>query len=118
MLVPEERRKFARLNTLTDITYNRKHPLDERRLTLSKNISKGGICFIAYEELEEREVLDLNIYLPEDKKPIRVSGRVAWVKEFIIGDQPKNRRFDVGIEFIGIGDEDKNKIDKYIFILP
>ncbi len=111
----QERRKFVRLNVLTDVIYTKLSPLEKEKLSLTKNISEGGICLIAYEELKESDALDLKIYLPEDKTPIRAIGRVAWVKEFIIGDISKGRRFDVGIEFIKIVNEDINKIDKYIF---
>lgn len=112
----EERRKFIRLNMLTDVIYT-KLPLQNRKeLSLTKNIGQGGICIISYEMLKEQELLELKIYLPEDNVPINTIGRVAWTKEFIIGDSPREgKRYDVGLEFIKISDEDMDKIKKYVF---
>lgn len=115
MAITEEKRKFVRLNTLVDVTYSKKPPSATKKISISKNISKGGICLVVYEELKESQILDLKIYLPEDKAPVSGVGRVAWVKEFIIGDSSTGKRFDVGIEFIKMSEEDKNKINKYVF---
>lgn len=111
----EERREFVRLNALVDVVYAKHPALDKEKLSLAKNISKGGICLIVYQRLKKQDVLDLKIYLPEDKAPISVLGRVVWVKEFIIGDPSTGKRFDIGIEFIEIKDKELNKINKYVF---
>ncbi len=110
----QEGRRFVRLNALVDVVYKKLSFLEEE-LSLTKNISKGGICLIAYEELKESDILDLEIYLPEDKIPINATGRVVWVKEFIIGSPIKGKRFDAGIEFMEIKEEDLNRIDRYVF---
>ena len=111
----QERRKFLRLNALVDVVYNKVSPSQKVEVSLTKNISKGGICLITYEELKVSDNLDLNIYLPENKIPVHVIGRVAWVKDFIICNIPNGKRFDVGIEFLTITEEDQKKIDKYVF---
>ena len=110
-----EKRKFVRLNALVDVVYNKVSPSQKVEVSLTKNISKGGICLIAYDELKVSDKLDLNIYLPEDKTPLHVIGRVAWVKDFVICNIPNGKRYDVGIEFLTITDEDQNKINKYVF---
>jgi c-di-GMP-binding flagellar brake protein YcgR len=112
MDMQKERRRFARLNVLVDVVYKKHAGLDGNKLSLAKNISKGGICLIVYEELKESDTLELIMRLPEDNGTVSALGRVVWVKEFIIGD---NKRFDAGIEFIGIEEEDINKINKYVF---
>lgn len=111
----QERRKFVRLNFLVDVIYRRYESSEKEKLSLSKNISTGGICLIAYGELKESDLLDLEIYLPDDNKPIKVMGRVVWVNEFIIGETPKGKRYDVGVEFIDIDQDDLTKIYKYVF---
>jgi len=116
MPVPmEERRKYVRLNTLVDVAYQKHQPEVEKELSLSKNISKGGICLIAYEKLKKFDLLDLKLYLPGARAPINAVGKVVWTEEFIIGDISTGRRFDVGIEFMKISPEDKKKIDQYVF---
>ena len=93
----EEKRRFVRLNALVDVLYTRSPTTEEKELTLTKNISKGGICLIAYEDLKENEVLSLKIFLPEEKAAINAVGKVVWVKEFVVGEDYKNRRFDAGV---------------------
>jgi hypothetical protein len=115
MNIQEERRKFRRFNVLADVVYNKRLSLEKGRLSLTKNISKGGICLIVYEELKELDLLDLKIYLPESKTPISAVGRVVWVRDFIIGDIAYGKRFDIGIEFIEINEKDLNQLDKYLF---
>lgn len=115
MVSPAERRRFFRLNLLADLTFTRSSISEEEKVSLTKNISKGGICFIVYEQMSVGEILDLNVYLPDKNKPINVTGRVNWVKEFSIGDPVKGKRFDVGIEFLRISEQDKEEIERYIF---
>jgi len=112
----QEKRRFVRLNALVDVIYNRVSLAETEKLSLSKNISKGGICLIAYERLEVSDLLKLDIHLPGEAESVNARGRVAWVKEFVIGDIPNNKRYDVGIEFVKINAEDLRKIDKYIFV--
>lgn len=117
MAIPqEERRRYVRLNALVDVTYNRHphKPQEESSLRVSKNISKGGICLIVYEEFKKDDLLDLKIYLPETKIPVEAQARVAWVAEFSIGDKI-GKRYDLGVEFIKISDSDIDRIDRYVF---
>ena len=115
MVKTEEKRRFVRLNVLTDVAYTRRPSSEEEKISLSKNISIGGLCLIVYETLKESEVLDLNIYLSEEAMPVNAVGRVVWSKEFIVGDPDKGKRYDVGIELIEINEEDVAKIEKYVF---
>ena len=115
-LPQDERRRYARLNALVDVAYNR-HPHEpetESLLRLSKNISKGGICLIVYDELKKDDLLDLKIFLPDTNNPVEAMGQVVWASEFIIGDKI-GKRYDVGIEFVKISDKDKDRIDRYVF---
>lgn len=110
----KEKRRFARLNLLADTFYKKKTVPQKKKLSLFKNISIGGICLIAYEELQAGDLLDLEIYLPGYNIPINIVGRVVWVKEFVIGGPPAEKRFDAGVEFIEAKEEDVKEIGKYI----
>ncbi len=111
----DERRRFVRLNFLVDVVYHKRPSTEKEKLSLSKNISGGGICLIVYEELKKSQLLDLEIYLPKEEMPIKALGKTAWVNEFVIGDASKGVRYDVGIEFIKINKEDLDKVNKYVF---
>ena len=112
-----ERRKFPRLNTTVDIEYAvvGKEPAPQDKSYI-KNISSGGICIIVYEKVEIDDILTLTINLPEGGRPIQLKGKVVWTGEFILGGD-KRSRWDAGIEFIEISEDDRQKISKYLFAL-
>jgi len=112
----EEKRKFARLNTSVDVQYSvlEKKPKKELK-TKTKDISAGGICIIANEQLEVENLLGISIYLAGESMPITAKGRVVWTKSFQMGKQ--NQHYDVGVEFVDISSEDRKKIDQYVFSL-
>ena len=111
----EERRKFPRLNLAVDINYSllQKEPSLEVEVQ-SKNISAGGICLIVYEKLKIGDSLVLVINLPDGEHPIQVKGIIKWIGEFILSADNKNS-WDVGVEFKGIKEADREKLSKYVF---
>lgn len=62
-----ERRKFKRLSLLADLAYTKTATCAEEK-AFTKNISAGGISFVASEELKVLDILELKISLPEEKK--------------------------------------------------
>ncbi len=111
----EERRKVPRLNLAVDVNYSllQKAPSFKAEVQ-SKNISAGGICLIVYEKVEIGDRLALVINLPDGERPIQVKGTVRWIGEFILSADNKNS-WDAGVEFIGINDEDREKLSRYVF---
>jgi c-di-GMP-binding flagellar brake protein YcgR len=111
----EERRKFPRLNMAVDIEYSFLQKDSSLMMEVqSKNISSGGICLIVYEEVKVGDSLDLVINLPEGELPIRVKGVVKWIGEFILSAGNRNS-WDVGVEFIGINEAEREKLSRYVF---
>ena len=110
----EERRRYVRLNSAVDIKYStlEEEPAEKLK-TKTRNISAGGICIIADEKLETDSVLVLSVFLSAEQNPVIAKGRVAWIKPFEIGKE--GQHFDVGVEFIEIGQEDRKKIEQYVF---
>jgi hypothetical protein len=111
----EERRQFPRFNLLVDVSVTKRASSQREKLLITKNISQGGICIIAYEELKVGDFLDLKIHPPGSKESIKAIGKVIWCREFCIGDEQKGRRFDVGVEFVGLNDDTFKEINKYLF---
>ena len=109
-----ERRKFIRLSSAFTVGYRILDSSEKEKITFSKNISEGGICFVVEEELGVSELLDLNLYLPGDKEIISVTGRVIWIKECPEEGELGKRTFRVGIEFIGLDKKSAKKIDQYV----
>jgi c-di-GMP-binding flagellar brake protein YcgR len=111
----EDRRQFMRLSVLADVVYSRHNSSQEEKLAITRNVSKGGICFIAYEKLNNGELLDLKVFLPEQSVPVEAIGKVCWVREFLITGNEKYCRYDAGVEFVSINDADIHKIEKFEF---
>ena len=111
----EERRKFPRLNLAVDIEYSLLQKEQSLKVeVLSKNISSGGICLIVYEKVKIGDSLALVINLPEGESPIQVKGIVKWIGGFILSVDNKSS-WDVGVEFIGINEADREKLTRYVF---
>ncbi|MGE5309311.1 MAG: PilZ domain-containing protein [Deltaproteobacteria bacterium] len=112
-----ERRQFPRFNLQVDVAVTRLDDLGANDPALkTRNVSRGGVCLISYEPLEASEIIHLEINLPAETESLKVNGRVAWVKEFSIGDDPKvGKRYDVGVEFIDVDEETLDILTNYLF---
>jgi c-di-GMP-binding flagellar brake protein YcgR len=115
--IREERRKFVRLNVLANISYRMNLSQGDRKASNTKNISMGGICFIAYEEMGISQLIEVSVNLPDGGFPINALCRVAWVNEFVVGGGPDNKKYDVGVEFIEIEQADVERINKYVLFI-
>ncbi len=47
---------------------------------VTKNVSAGGICFVSEHMLERGIHLLIDLYLPNEQKPIQMEGEVRWSK--------------------------------------
>jgi len=103
-----ERRKFPRVAVTCDVKYR---PVDledgvrelrENSPAVMKNISGGGICFVASDRQRPGQMLALEVWLPGFPSAVVSYGRVSWC------ERREDGRFDVGVEFwwIGWNDED------------
>ena len=110
----EERRKFVRVISPVNIAYNKCNSSEKERISFSKDISKGGVCLIVYEELKKSDLLDLKIYLHKDEAPISVKARVIWIHAFATDGLLKEKKFYAGMEFMAIDEKDVGRIEEYI----
>lgn len=62
------------------------------------NISGGGICFGATEEMQSGAMVAIEIHLPNFPSTVVALGRVVWSKV-----NARTEQFDTGIEFWWIG---------------
>ena len=112
----EERRKFIRLNINAQINYSVIADDVSARSASVKDIGAGGICLLLDEQLKEGDILKFDVLLPDDPPVIQAKGKVIWIKPFSIASEKKTR-YDTGIEFIEISNDDRKKINKYVFSL-
>jgi c-di-GMP-binding flagellar brake protein YcgR len=112
-----EKRKFMRLDINVAVGWSKvagssQDAADSRDMT--KNISGGGICLIVNEKVGPGDRISLNIELPTSKI-IRAEGRVVWTKDFSIVGRENEKKYDAGIEFTNISEEDREEIKKFVF---
>lgn len=75
------------------------------------DISQGGMRIELDQEPVLDAVLDVELSLSENEKPLRCEGRVVYFHE--IPDET-SRKYGVGIEFGAMGDAEKNQLDHFI----
>ncbi|MCK9594188.1 MAG: PilZ domain-containing protein [Candidatus Omnitrophica bacterium] len=110
-----ERRKFTRALLFAEIIFKRRKTPDEPgQVSITRNIGRGGLCIISSIKLDDGEILDLSISLPQEDKAIEVASRVVWVKEYTISETIQAKRYTVGVEFFGGSELAMEKIDRYI----
>jgi len=110
-----DRRKFPRLDEKWDVDYRtitseefREDPIS----VLTVNISGGGICFEADEEIAKGTMLALELNSEAFPSPIIALAKAAWCKR-----ERKKEIYEVGAEFWWIGWKDsdaQNTVAEYI----
>ncbi len=113
----DDKRKFVRLETLLEVVHRKDSHPSAAILTLTNNISQGGVCFINYDEINNFNVADLislSLFFPFDADPVKTKGKVSWIKNHAKISQDDKDKYEMGIEFIEIQEIDKKKIEQYI----
>ena len=111
----EDRRRFPRFNLLVDVVVTKRASSEQEQILSTKNISQGGVCLISTEKPNMGDLMDLKIRLPGVKDEIKTIGKVSWIKELSIGVSQKTKRFEIGLEFIGLNDPTFQMINKYLY---
>lgn len=110
----KERRKVERLEAMLDVRYKLLKSTKLKLATRSKNISEDGICILASEILSKDSVIELEVFIPSTKEPIRAKGQVAWQEDKSQINEIGKRTFVTGVKFLEIEDMDKYKLVDYI----
>jgi PilZ domain-containing protein len=97
------RRRFPRLRKDFQITYRMvdQEKFDQDPIkSLALNISGGGVCFEATEDLQRGALIALDIRSDDFNAPILALAKVVWCK-------PSGGMYQVGAEFWWVGWGDK-----------
>ena len=113
----ENRRKFPRFDLRLAITYYPQDKTTQFSYTVSKNVSRSGICITAISSIVKKgDIIKMEIKINE-KQYVLVTGRVRWVKTFnrkasLDEELPIELANDeeAGIEFIDVDPADINKL--------
>ncbi|MFH2139045.1 MAG: PilZ domain-containing protein [Candidatus Omnitrophota bacterium] len=98
-----ERRNFVRINANFVVSYY-KYPgeVNHTDMSLTRNISLGGICFTTDNDFELGAILHITLRLPKVTKLIEFLGEVVFTKQ----EKGKNSIFDIGVKFVQAQEED------------
>ena len=109
----QERRKYVRLKAVVEVKYTVIGKPGEINV-FSKDVSAGGLCIIAEEELAPDTPLELEVKVPDLKDSIRALGRVVWQTKFEAANEQTKVFFNTGVEFTGISDFDRFNLNRYV----
>ncbi len=125
---PAEQRRYPRIPKdiaveVQPLTYP--PPKDPAETARSKDISRGGICFLSETPHEPGSVLNLKIDLKglagykrphsrlvdlSDAQPLTAIGEVAWCRP----SAHDSSLYDVGIRFVNIYEDDERALVRYL----
>jgi c-di-GMP-binding flagellar brake protein YcgR len=108
-----DRRKFARLDLALTVSYKvagqtAGHPMDPRE-AISSDVSLGGLRLMTPAKLENGTMLDLEIILGEEGKPISAEGEVMWQNKI------SETSYETGVMIKRMPDADKSEFMKFVF---
>ena len=104
----QERRKDKRYDRAFEIRYSPKKNASQVSYTVSKNISKSGICIPA-KTLKDGDLVKLDIDLNSGRSSISTVGKVVWIKNIRNRLAPLN--LEAGLKFAG---EDTATVESFI----
>ncbi|MFH1867398.1 MAG: ATPase, T2SS/T4P/T4SS family [Candidatus Omnitrophota bacterium] len=116
-VLPFDRRIYARLMCKVNLRYkifdSKKdllgHKYVPEHMSVSKNLSAGGLSFDSQELLAIGSILELSIELSDGKKPITCLARVTRLFERVM-----DKMYDVGVCFLDIAAAEKNRINSFV----
>ena len=94
---PLEKRLYQRRRLPFTIRYSVLERPIFQGTTLSKDISKGGVCIPLPASLQRGSRLHLSIQLPKARRPLSVWGEVVWQTSRF---SDPSGRFETGIRFV------------------
>ena len=81
--------------------------------SLTENVSAKGICIFISKVIKLNTLLSLKIYLPDGKGAVKAKGKVVWIRESPFLRVAGSKHHDVGIEFVEIDENDRERINEY-----
>lgn len=96
----DDKRKHPRYEKAFEIRYTHHRDTSTKHYTVSKNVSKSGICMPAASFLKAGDSLKLDINLHGSIASVSANGKVAWIKPI---SRPALLGVEAGITITDIG---------------
>jgi len=112
-----EKRRYQRLNSKINLSYKVLKSKDEllkrgfqpEQLSITRNVSAGGLLFYANEPLPVASILELNLELPDGKKPVECLARIVRIEEM---EEEKN--YNIAVCFLDITGAERTRLNNYV----
>jgi type II secretory ATPase GspE/PulE/Tfp pilus assembly ATPase PilB-like protein len=110
-----DKRAFSRLNSKVNIRYMTfksqeqllKRGLTPEQLSVTKDISAGGLLFVSDEPVSIGSILELKIELPYAEEPIECLARVVRIDE-------QEKKYNIAVCFLDITNAERARLNKYV----
>ncbi|MDP3919573.1 MAG: PilZ domain-containing protein [Candidatus Omnitrophota bacterium] len=107
----KERRKFKRFDAYMSVKYHVNDNDQIHGISLSKDLSREGIKINSNQSFQNGTMLDLQIDIPDDPKPIQTSAKVVWSRPSV----GTNQGYDQGVRFLMMDPVDKFRVLDYAY---
>ena len=111
MVADKERRKFKRFDAYMSVKYQTPESEEVKGISLSKDLSREGLKMNSNYDLKTGDLLDLEIDIPDDPKPVKTTAKVMWSRPA----EGQNQGYDQGIRFVMMDPVDKFRILDYAY---
>ncbi|MFQ5953124.1 MAG: PilZ domain-containing protein [Candidatus Omnitrophota bacterium] len=108
-----DQRRFPRVNYKCLIRISeggREEVID----TFTENIGAGGICVVLEKGFDLFEKVGLEVSLGGSDEPIHCDGSIVWVVKRHPAKKTEKLKFDTGIEFINIQENDRERVSRLV----
>lgn len=107
----KERRKFKRFDAYMSVKFREAGSSTSQGISLSKDLSREGLKLNSNASMDKGTLLDIEINIPDDPKPVVTSGKVVWSRP----SEERNQGFDQGVRFLMMDPVDKFRILDYAY---
>jgi hypothetical protein len=107
-------RRFPRVSYKCLITIGAKGAA-KHFLTNTENIGVGGICVSLIEGLGVFSEVNIELAVKDGLPPVKCRGHIVWVvKSQSVRNSMRTTKFDTGIEFVDLKEEDLERIESVV----
>lgn len=107
----KERRKFKRFDAYMSVKFSSAEDASLRGVSLSRDLSRDGIKMNSGAELKNGALLDIEINIPDDPKPVKTTGKVMWSRP----SKEQEQSYDQGVRFLTMDPVDKFRVLDYAY---
>jgi c-di-GMP-binding flagellar brake protein YcgR len=102
----KERRKFKRFDAYMSVKYKAPEQATLHGISLSKDLSRDGLMMNSNQDVKVGTIMDLEIDIPDDPKPVHTTGKVVWSRP----SEGRNQGYDHGVRFLMMDPVDKFRV--------